>query len=70
MMNRSTFRSVWRGMVELLSVRVPPFVYFPPLLDSIPSKLRIKYVGIASAHDFFFIAKGRVALLSVLFFFF
>jgi hypothetical protein len=40
------------GENALLSVRVAPFVPFLPLLDSIPSKLRVKHVGIGRAHDF------------------
>ena len=43
------------GEFELLSVRVPPFICLLPLLYSIPSKLRIKYVGITRAHDFVFV---------------
>ncbi len=44
--------SGWRGEIALLSVCVAPFAFLLPLLNSIPSKLRVKYVGIARAHDF------------------
>ena len=50
--------SGWRGEIELLSVRVLPSICLFPHLDSIPSKLSIKYVRIARAHDFFYNNSG------------